>query len=110
MTTSDSILDLGRRLIASRDADDSARWLQALAQGQAGDAASIVAVLDEDATDDLPIADKTAAFERLLQLEAATPTLLRRFAQHLWLHGPGDDDRVAQLRAQADAMDGKPAA
>ncbi|UXH76782.1 hypothetical protein [Roseateles amylovorans] len=105
MTTNDSILELGRRLMASRDADDSAHWIQALGRTQAGDVAAIVAVLDEDATDDLPIADKTAAFERLLELDAATPTLLRRFAQHLWLHGPADDDRVDALRAQADAMD-----
>ena len=105
MEEEDSILAAGRRLMQSRSAEDSARFAAALAR--AGNGAQIAALLDEDVTDDLPIADKTAAFEKLLELGPGTPALLRRFADHLWLHGPEHDDRVARLRAQADALEAR---
>lgn len=103
MMEEESILQAGRRLMQSRSAEDSARFAAALAR--AGDGAQITALLDEDVADDLPIADKTAAFEKLLELGPATPALLRRFADHLWLHGPEHDAQVASLRAQADALE-----
>jgi len=68
------------------------------------DPAAVLALLDEDATDDLPIGAKTAAFERLLALGHRTPVVLRRYADHLWLHGPESDERVTALRAEADQL------
>lgn len=103
MIEKESILELGRRLMQSRSADDSARFAAALAR--ADDGTQIAALLAEDVADDLPIADKTAAFEKLLELGLGTPALLRQFADHLWLHGPEHDDRAAGLRAQADALE-----
>ena len=61
--------------------------------------------LELDASDELPIQLKSAMFERLLSLGPRTPSLLRRYAQHLWLHGPERDEEVRALRAEADKTD-----
>jgi len=56
------------------------------------------------AADDAPIAFKTAAFERRLQVGPREPHVLVAFADHLWLHGPEHDDRVRALRLEAEQM------
>ncbi len=89
--------------MSTRSTEDSARF--ALALASVADGREIAALLDEDLADDLPIADKTAAFEKLLELGPRRASVLRAFADHLWLHGPQDDRRVERLRAEADALD-----
>jgi hypothetical protein len=61
--------------------------------------------LELDPDDELPIQLKSGMFERRLSLGPRTPALLRRYAQHLWLHGPERDAEVRALRAEADAAD-----
>lgn len=69
------------------------------------DPAQIERALDLDAGDELPIQLKSAAFERRLAIGAREPAILRRFAEHLWLHGPERDAEVEALRREADALD-----
>ena len=89
---------------------DAAPWraaTDALAQAVAAcdDPTAIEKLLREDQEDDLPIPLKSAAFERRLALGPRTAELLRAYAQHLWLHGPAQDELVAVLRDQADEID-----
>ena len=72
---------------------------------QTTDAKAIMQLLEADKEDDLPISVKTAMFEKLLELNQRTPALLRMYAAHLWLHGPADDDKVFELRSEADALE-----
>jgi hypothetical protein len=97
------LLEAGRRLMDSHGEEDAALFAAALERTQ--DPAEIAALLEADATDDLPIAEKTAAYEKLLELGPRTAQVLRGFAQHLWLHGPQDDELVAALRAEADGIE-----
>jgi hypothetical protein len=77
---------------------------QALAEVSNGD--EILKVLTDDVNDDLPIEEKTAAFQKLLASGGyRTPEVLRSFADHLWLHGPDDDELVEKLREEADSLD-----
>ena len=99
----ESLMQAGRRLMSTRSAEDSARF--AVALRNVADGREISALLAEDEADDIPIADKTAAFEKLLELGPRSAAVLRAFAEHLWLHGPQDDRRVERLRAEADALD-----
>ncbi len=113
MSESENVVAAGRRLIELRSGNASEQeWTEAsqrfaTALRHSNDPAEIVALLDEDVEDDLPIAEKTLAFERVLELGLRTPRLLRSFAQHLWFHGPESDDRVASLRAEADALESR---
>jgi hypothetical protein len=109
-----SVLQAGRQLIgvASNSTVDD-EWQRATdafdrALASCDDPAALLALLDEDATDDLPVVAKNAVFERLFALGRRTSAVLRRYADHLWLHGPQSDDRVAALRAEADQLDPTP--
>ena len=85
----------------------------ALARAEAEAEAALVACTDPSTIeevlsldkDDLPIAFKTAAFERCLSLGTRRPELLRAFAEHLWLHGPEHDERVQALRLEAEQLE-----
>jgi len=106
-----SILEAGRQLIQLRKGrPGAAAWRQATerfstALRESRDGALILQLLEEDAEDDLPIAEKTAGFERLLELGPRTPRVLRMFAHHLWFHGPESDDLAERLKAEADALE-----
>lgn len=105
------LMDSGRRLMnlgrQATSADELERASEAFAEDLAGERTpqAILTLLDEDVEDDLPISAKTAAFERLLELGARTPNVLRRFAEHLWFHGPESDERAAALKAEADRLE-----
>ena len=57
-----------------------------------------------DPLDNLPIAVKQAMFERRLKLGPRDATVLRQFAEHLWLHGFERDKEVEALRREADML------
>ncbi len=105
------LLASGRRLMAlgrrETSADELERASEAFARDLAGEPNPrvIITLLDEDVEDDLPISAKTAAFERLLELGARTPDVLRRFADHLWFHGPESDELAAALNAEAEILE-----
>ena len=108
-----SILESGHYLIALRNHEASEEeWQQATEEFarilvEENDPKEIITLLDEDVVDDVPISSKTAAFERLLELEVRTPEILRRFADHLWFHGPDFDERAAALNAEAERLERK---
>jgi hypothetical protein len=107
-----TVLDAEKQLIAvastSSSEDELQRALDHFDRALTGchDPEALLAVLDRDPNDDIPVPGKTAVFERLLALGCRTPAVLRRYADHLWLHGPESDDRVSELRAEADRLDG----
>lgn len=92
--------------VAESSVDDG-EWERAKAefsaalQAETGQAA-VLAVLDGDDEDDLPISSKTEAWERLLEIGPRRPEYLRRFADHLWFHGPQDDAKAQALQDEAD--------
>lgn len=106
-----ALMDSGRRLMTlgrrATSADELQRASEAFAQDLARERnpRAIITLLDEDVEDDLLISAKTAAYERLLELGARTPGVLRRFAEHLWFHGPESDERAAALNAEADRLE-----
>lgn len=111
MNKSKSLQEATQLLIDLRErevGDDE--WTQATTQfstalDQTKDGATILLILKEDVEDNLPISEKTAAFEKLLELGPRTPHVLRMFADHLWFHGPEWDNKVKDLLKEAENLD-----
>jgi hypothetical protein len=94
----------------ARSAPEDEQWQAAKAEFSSAvraeqDQSALLAVLDADDEDELPISSKTEAWERALEIGPRKPEYLRRFAEHLWFHGPQDDDRAQALEDEADELE-----